>query len=127
MMPNRKSVERLIQLVENDRTVQAMQEFYADDATMQENSQPPRVGLAHLLEHEQQVLRKFKSIHPQPVDAFFIDGDQVVIHWMFDFTTHDDRRFRLDELAYQTWSGEKIIRERFYYDPAPQWLATERH
>lgn len=121
-MPSRESVQRLIRLVEDDQTVQAMQEFYADDATMQENNQPPRAGLPHLLEHEQAALRKFKAIRAQPGQAFFISGDQVVIHWIFDFTTHDNRRFRLDELAYQTWSDEKIVKERFYYDPAPQWI-----
>ncbi|MES2072435.1 MAG: nuclear transport factor 2 family protein [Pseudomonadota bacterium] len=121
-MPNRENVVRLIQLVENGQTVEAMQEFYADEATMQENNLPPRCGLPHLLEHEGQVLRKFKAIQTQPVDSFFIAGERVVIHWVFDFTTHDGRRFRLDELAYQTWAGEKIVQERFYYDPAPQWI-----
>ncbi|GGC95617.1 nuclear transport factor 2 family protein [Undibacterium terreum] len=124
-MPSKQNVERLIELVVSDQTVQAMQEFYADNASMQENNQPPRTGLPQLLEHEHQVLRKFKSIKAQTVEPFFIAGDHAVIHWIFDFTTHDNRRFRLDELAYQTWEGEKIVKEKFYYDPAPQWVGAE--
>ena len=42
--------------------------------------------------------------------------------WVFDFTDAADRSFRIDELTLQTWRGERIVRERFYYDPARQWI-----
>jgi hypothetical protein len=46
----------------------------------------------------------------------------VVIHWVFDFTLPDDRVFRIDELTHQNWHQDKIVRERFFYDPARHWL-----
>ena len=47
----------------------------------------------------------------------FRSGDQVVIRWNFAFTAADGKTRKMDELAYQRWQGDKIVEERFYYDP----------
>ena len=49
-MPSRERVAALIERVEQGKYVEALQEFYAEDATMQENGNPPRVGLKALVE-----------------------------------------------------------------------------
>ena len=43
-MPSRERVEALIARVEAGKYVEAIGEFYAEDASMQENLQPPRKG-----------------------------------------------------------------------------------
>ena len=121
-MPSRETVERFIDVVSQNRHLEAIEAFYADDATMQENNQAPRFGRANLMEHERQAMARVKSVFTHPVDSFFVDGDRVVIHWVFDFTLPDDRVFRIDELAHQNWHDDKIVRERFFYDPARHWL-----
>ena len=121
-MPSKEHVEGLIAMVQAGQTIEAMQRFYADDATMQENQQPPRSGLSTLLAHEQKMLDSIGSMVTHPVDAYFINGDEVVIHWVFDIIDRNGRAFRADELAHQVWKGDKIVRERFYYDPAHQAL-----
>ena len=108
----------MIARVEQGKYVEALEEFYADDSTMQENGNPPRVGLAKLIEHERGVMAAFKEIRTAPVDAWLVDGDNVVINWVFQFTRPDGTRFRLDELALQRWRGDRVAQERFYYDPA---------
>jgi ketosteroid isomerase-like protein len=121
-MPSKEHVESLIAMVRAGQTIEAMRRFYADDATMQENQQQPRSGLSALLAHEQKLLDGISSMTTQPVDSYFINGDEVVIHWVFDIVDRKGREFVMDELAHQVWKGDKIIRERFYYDPAPQPL-----
>ena len=113
-MPSRTRVEQLIALVENGKYVEALQEFYAADATMQENDQLPRRGLELLVKHEQGVMAAFKEISTLPVQSFLVDGDHVVIHLVFEFVGKDGRKFRMDELAHQVWRGDRTIRERFY-------------
>lgn len=117
-MPAKQRVEALIALVEQDRFVDALQEFYADDAVTQENDAPPRIGLAVLIERERQVLASLKRMHTLPVEWFFVEGDRSVIHWVFEFEDHQGRRFRFEEVATQLWRGDKIVKERFYFDPA---------
>ncbi|MBC7705614.1 MAG: nuclear transport factor 2 family protein, partial [Rhodoferax sp.] len=53
-MPSRETVERFIDLVSQNRHVDAIEAFYADDATMQDNNQAPRFGRANLMEHQRQ-------------------------------------------------------------------------
>lgn len=117
-MPARARVLQLIALVEQGKYVEAIQQFYAEDASMRENNQPPRKGLDALVKHERGVMASFKSMRTLPVEDFLVDGDCVVIRWVFDFTRPDGKVLRMDELALQRWRGEKVLEERFFYDPA---------
>jgi hypothetical protein len=115
----REHVETLIQLAEQGKFLEAIQQFYADDATMQENGKPPRVGLATLLENERRVLASAREVRVKRAESFVVDGDRAAIHWVFEFVDFEGRSRWIDELAYQVWRDGKIIRERFFYDPSP--------
>jgi hypothetical protein len=52
------------------------------------------------------------------VETLLVDGDRAVINWVFEMTGRDGQVRMLDELALQTWHGDRIAVERFYYDPA---------
>jgi len=117
-MPSQEKVRALIAVVEQGRYVEALQAFYADDATMQENLDPPRRGLANLVERERQVMAAFRQISTRPVQTVLVDGDIAIFNWVFDFVGHDGRTFTQDEIAVQRWRGDQIVEERFYYDPA---------
>ena len=117
-MPSHDRVEALIARVVSGAHAEAIEEFYHEDASMQENLTPPRVGRDTLVAGERAMLAQYKSVHTHPVDAYFIDGDKVVVHWIFEFTRPDDTIMRIEELAFQTWRGDRIQTERFYYDPA---------
>src|SRR5262249_22974337 len=116
-MPDRKLVETLIARVERGGFDVALEEFYADTASMQENLDPPRQGLANLVAHERKVMASFPRITARCIAPVLIDGDTVVINWLFEFTRADGGTLRLDELARQRWEGDKVVEERFYYDP----------
>ena len=85
---------------------------------MQENGELPRSGRDRLIEHEWRMLSAHKEARTLPGSSFLLDGDRVVIHWVFEFTRRDGASFRMDELAHQRWRGDRIVEERFYYDPA---------
>ncbi|MBV9613620.1 MAG: nuclear transport factor 2 family protein [Acidobacteriaceae bacterium] len=118
----RESVERLIAMVEEGKYLEAIQEFYAEDASMQENNDPPRVGLANLLAREQQFLNSIREMQVHRAESYVADGNRAAIHWIFESTDREGKKHRLDEVAYQLWERGKIIRERFYYDPAQRQI-----
>jgi ketosteroid isomerase-like protein len=105
-------------MVEAGKFVEAIEEFYTEDATMQENNAPPRGPRERLIAYERGVMSSFKSIHTLPGSAFVVDGDVAVIRWTFIFTRKDGTSFRMEELAWQRWRGDRIAEERFFYDPA---------
>jgi ketosteroid isomerase-like protein len=117
-MPSRKRVQEFVERVlANDHTA-AIADFYHEDATMRENQQPPRGPRSALIEAERRMLSQHDGVVSQIVTPFFIDGDHVVIHWVFEFTRRDGSVMRLEEVARQTWRGDRIAAETFFYDPA---------
>jgi ketosteroid isomerase-like protein len=117
-------VAALVAEVEANRFVEAIEAFYHPDATMQENQDPPRRGLAALVAGERMVLSQLRSIETRPGSSFFVDGDRAVIRWTFHFTRPDGGTFELHELAYQVWRGDRIATEQFFYDPAQRTKVT---
>jgi ketosteroid isomerase-like protein len=123
-MPTRERVQALIDLVERGRYVEAIEQFYHDDASMQENLDPPRRGRDTLIKGERRVIEAHRSIRTRPVRTFMVEGDRAVINWVFDFVDHKGGAYTQDELAFQLWRGERIVEERFYYDPARRTRRT---
>lgn len=117
-MPSRATVEAFVAMVESNQHDRAIEQFYTDDASMQENlTEPPRRGRDTLVAHERAVLARANTVQTECVRPVLIEGDTVVVHWVFHFEFKDGSKRRIEELAHQTWQGEKIHRERFYYDP----------
>lgn len=123
-MPSPDTLERFIARVESNAHVEAIQEFYAEHASMQENNEPPRVGRAALVAHETRALALAASVTSQCVRPAFLNGDHSVVRWIFEFTGHDGTRRRIEELAHQRWEGERIVEEKFFYDPK-QFVAVK--
>lgn len=122
-MPSADVLDRFIARVESNDHAEAIEEFYAPNASMQENEKPPREGRDVLVANERKVLARMRSTRSRCVRPVFVNGDHVVIRWVFEFETHEGVRTRLDELAYQRWEGDRVVEEKFFYDPrqlAPQ-------
>jgi ketosteroid isomerase-like protein len=117
-MPSPETLERFIARVEANAHADALEEFYTVDATMQENQSTPRAGRDALIANEQRVLSRARMVSSKCVHPVFVNGDRVVIRWVFRFDWLDGTVTRMEELAYQRWEGERIAEERFFYDPA---------
>lgn len=117
-MPSPDTLQRFIAMVESGEHVRAIEHFYTEGASMQENFAPPRVGRALLMAQEQKVLDGTAGVRSTCVQPVLVNGDHVVIRWIFEFDKKDGRKLRMEELAYQRWSGERIEQEQFFYDPA---------
>ena len=117
-MPSLHTLERFIARVEENAHAEAIEEFYTDNATMQENQSAPRVGRANLVNGERKVMEKVRSLTSTCVRPVVADGDHVVIRWLFRFEWQDGSTTVMEELAWQRWEGERIAEETFFYDPA---------
>lgn len=117
-MPTEQTLERFIARVESNAHAAAIAEFYAEHGQMRENQAAPRVGRAHLIAHEESVLKRAESVESVCVRPVFVSGPLVVIRWIFRFRWLDGSSTQMEELAYQRWEGERILEEQFFYDPA---------
>lgn len=116
-MPSQATLDRFIARVEQNAHVEAIEEFYAPHATMQENDLPPRVGRDVLVANEAAVMARARSVKSTCVRPVLVNGAHVVVRWIFEFEFKDGSRIRMEELAWQRWEGERIAEEKFFYDP----------
>lgn len=116
-MPSRARLEEFIVVVETGDHAGAIERYYTEDASMQENAAPPRVGRDLLVAHERGVLARMSHVYSKAVSSV-VEGDNVAIHWIFELTDKTGKVRRVDEVALQEWRGDRIFRERFFYDPS---------
>jgi hypothetical protein len=117
-MPSQAAVDAFVAQVLSEDHVGAIEAWYAEDASMQENQEPPRVGRETLVAGEQAMLARFAGVKSELMAPPLVNGDQVAIRWRFTFTSRSGKTLSLEEVAWQTWKGDKIWRETFFYDAA---------
>src|SRR2546423_7906810 len=83
LMPSPQTLARFIARVEENAHAEAILEFYADNASMQENQSAPRVGRDALAARERAVLAKARSVRSTCVRPVFVNGDRVVEETFF--------------------------------------------
>ena len=115
-MPSRARLDEFIAVVESGDHAGAIERYYTEDASMQENAAPPRTGRDTLVAHERAVLDRMSHVYSKAVSSV-VEGDHVSIHWNFEMTDKSGKVLRFDEVSLQEWRGDRIFRERFFYDP----------
>jgi hypothetical protein len=118
-MPTAERVADLIRHVEARRLVEALEAFYHPHSTMRENSAPPRIGRAASIERQRHNNTLGAEVLELRAASVLIDGDRAAIEWHGEWVLPDGRRHRIEEVALQSWEGDRILHERFFYDPRP--------
>jgi ketosteroid isomerase-like protein len=118
-MPSRQTVDAFVAQVVSGDHVGAIRDWYHEDAWMQENQAPPRQGGREaLMQQEAGMLARAESVETELLGGPLIEGDHVAVRWRFSFVFKDRSKMRMEEIAWQTWRGDKIAEETFFYDPA---------
>lgn len=104
------------QFILDGKTLEAMEKFYADEVTMQENEDPPRSGKQVCLDHEKENLNKIQELKTSLLHQA-IDHDHGIVfsEWEMKFITTSGICYLLTEVSVQQWQSKKIIKEKFYY------------
>ena len=116
-MPTLATLQAFAATVEANDHVGAITNFYAADAVTRENNSPPIVGRDVLAEKERRVLASVAGVKTTRLGPLLLDGDHSAICWRFEFTGKDGKVRAMEEVAWQTWRGEQVVAERFFYDP----------
>ncbi len=116
-MPNIQIVTAFIKAVEEMPHYQVIEQFYSENASIQENQSMPRIGKKNLIANEKMVYTRAKSVQSKCILPFFINDNHVVIRWKFRFDWKNDTYSEIEEVAYQEWENSLIKKEQFFYDP----------
>lgn len=97
------------------RIMEAMDEFYSDDVTMQENTDSPTVGLAANIEREKQFLSNIAEWLGFEVLSIAADGNVAFVESRSQFRTVDGTEVDSVQVSRSIWKDGKIVDERFYH------------
>ncbi len=91
------------------------EKYYADNVTMQENTEPPTVGKDANREREQAFLGSIEEFHGAELHSWAVGDNVTMSEWTFDITM-GGKRFAMVQVARRQWRDGKVVHERFYYN-----------
>ncbi len=117
-MTLRARVQELLDFQKTNPSVEEIYErFYDENVVVQENMQPPRIGRLMSIDRQKRMNANVKEVHDFKIGAVLVDGDRSAIELQLEITTVDGYRIRIEEIGLQTWKNDRIIHERYFYDP----------
>jgi len=112
-MPSRARLDEFIAVVEAGDHAGAIERYYTEDSSMQENAAPPRVGRDLLVAHERGVLARMTHVYFQRRCPPWWRGRQRRHSLDFELTDKSARCAVSTRSHCSKWRGDKIFRERF--------------
>lgn len=108
---------QLNQMILAGELLPAFERFYAEDAVMQENLDPPTVGKEANRARELQFIANAEQVHEVSLLGSVVGDDLSYSEWIFDITFKGGFRVRTTQVAARRWRDGLVIHERFYYKP----------
>ena len=109
-------LEDLFSYIRKGRILDAINEFYAEDAVMQENNLLPTVGREANFEREKQFLSTVKEWKRFDVPAKGVGEDVTFYETVMDWVTTDGTPVHVEQVVVAKWRNGKIIHERYYHN-----------
>jgi len=109
-------LEDLFSYIREGRILDAINEFYAEDAVMQENNLLPTVGREANFEREKQFLSTVKEWKRFDVPAKGVGEDVTFYETVMDWVTTDGTPVHVEQVVVAKWRNGKIIHERYYHN-----------
>lgn len=106
----------LINHVRQGKIIEAMNEFYDKDTVMQDNANPPTMGLAANIEREKEFVSGVKEWKGFNITASGVGDNTTFYESTMDFIATNGQPFHMEQVSVAKWKNGKIVHERFYYD-----------
>lgn len=107
-------IDELLSYLRAGRVLDAMQEFYADNVTMEEPGQSTH-GLEANVEREKKWMSSMKEMRNFQVPRHVSGPNTAMYECSIEWIDTEGKDHRMEQVAVQTWKNGKIVHERFYY------------
>jgi hypothetical protein len=104
---------RMNEMIRAGKILEALDEFYADDAQFQEGNTPPRIGKRNHREFLVGFLGSLKAFNGATLHSQAIGTNVTLTEWTFDLVgPHGPILW--NEVLRRTWRDGKVVSERYY-------------
>ena len=116
--PDLNRAKAMYAMIGEGKMIEALEKYYHEDVVVQENNEEPRRGKAASRDSVAEFMNNVKEMHGGGVGAITSNeaSHVTMVESWADMTFKDGTRRKMEEVAVQHWKGDKIIRERFYYN-----------
>jgi ketosteroid isomerase-like protein len=101
-------------LIIQGKSVDAFQQFYAEDVVAQENDEPERVGRDVWMRARQEMEKNITKFDAR-ILAHAANGDTSFSEWEYNLDLAGMGAMRIVQVAVRRWKNGKVVRERFYH------------
>jgi hypothetical protein len=115
LTPAEEVANRIVAAMDDEKSVD-LGKFYTEDAVSLEPGGGSVTGLQALRSKLAGWLAGLRSANYKARHVF-VSKNAICIEWECDLVMKDGRQVTLNEVAVHELRGEKICRERYYYDP----------
>jgi len=115
LTPAEELANRIVAAMDDEKSVD-LGKFYTEDAVSLEPGGGSVTGLQALRSKLAGWLAGLRSANYKARHVF-VSKNAICIEWEADLVMKDGRQIKLSEVAIHELRGEKICRERYYYDP----------
>ena len=115
-----ESLKGYFDLLNQGKSMDAFEKYYADDIIMHEPGEEPRVGKEANRKFELEYIAGIEEMHGAEIKNVAINDETGVVFiqaWM-DATLKGYGRMQMEEVQVQTWRDGQIVQERFFYNKA---------
>ena len=110
-------LHELFTYIRAGRILDAINEFYAEGAVMQENSAPPLIGRQANLDRERQFLSTVREWKGFEVTAHAVGDNVTFYETVMDWIAIDGTPVHVEQAVVARWKDGKIVHGRFYHNP----------
>lgn len=122
-MNTQEVANRLVELCRTGQFEQAQKELYAENVvSIEPDGTPmPRVeGIQALIEKGKAFAEMNEEVHGMTVSEPLVADNFITCTMNMDVTMKGGQRVQMDEVCLYEVKDGKIVREEFFYTPAPQ-------
>ena len=101
-------------MILSGQILEGFEKFYAENCTMQENAEEPRVGKDTNREFEKAFLDSIEEFHGAELLASAVSGDVSFSEWAMDVTFKGMGRVQMAQASVRRWKDGRVVAERFY-------------
>lgn len=109
------SVQQLNNMVLSGNLLEAFENYYHDDVSMQENDLPPTVSKEANRQRELEFLNNITEFRGAEVKGVGIGDNISFVLWDYDYTHKEWGVRNYSQISIQEWKDGKIIKEKFVY------------
>jgi len=110
-------LQDLLAYIQGGRILDAINEFYAEDVVMQENTQSPTVGRQANFDREARFLSTVKEWRGFEIISRGAGDNATFYETVMDWISTDGTPVHVEQVVVAKWRDGKIVHERFYHNP----------